>query len=144
MFDVTTGTLTFEHPPVSIKPSLTRDEFLAGPLAVGAQTHVGNEPYHSWKLGQPFRSSGLDLLVVLWFHHQRLTMVSLMDANPRFGVSWDDYSLDKELARKASHDAWLLRSLPPEREYPWGNVWSGYDDKGGFSSIVVRYGCAGN
>jgi hypothetical protein len=84
----------------------------------------------------------LELLVVLWFHGQRLTMISLMDADPRFGTSWTDQSYEKELARKASHDAWLSRALP-QREVSWGSVWSGYDEKGGFSDIVVKYGAAG-
>lgn len=143
MFDPSTGILTFEQPPTMIAPSLTRDAFLNSPLAAGATTHVNNEPYHSWKLRQPVHSSGLDLLAVLWFHHQQLTMLSLMDADPRFGTSWTDDSLEKERARQASHDAWLSRSLARQRNFPWGSVWSGYDDKGGFSSIVVRYAAAG-
>ena len=142
MFDASTGALTFEEPPAVISPSLTRDQFLAGKLAHGATTHVDNEPYHSWKLDGTFRSSGLDLLVVLWFHGQQLTMVSLMNPDPRFGTSWADYSLEKEMARKTSHDAWLSRVLPSPHNLSWGSVWSGYDDKGGFSDIVVRYAAA--
>jgi hypothetical protein len=69
-------------------------------------------------------------------------MISLMDADPRFGTSWTDQSYEKELARKASHDAWLSQALP-QPEVSWGSVWSGYDEKGGFSDIVVKYGAAG-
>jgi hypothetical protein len=143
MFDASTGTLRFEQPPTVIAPSLTRDQFLGSSLADGATTHIANEPYHSWKLNGTFRSAGLDLLVVLWFHGQQLTMVSLMDPDPRFGTSWADHSLEKEMARKASHDAWLSRALPPDRNVSWGSVWSGYDDRGGFSDIVVKYAAAG-
>ena len=139
MFEASTGTLTFEQPPTVITPSLTRDQFLASSLADRATTHVENEPYHSWKLNGTFRSAGLELLVVLWFRDQRLTMVSLMDPDPRFGTSWADRSRAKELARKASHDEWLSRSLTSHRNFSWGSVWSGYDDKGGFSDVRVRY-----
>jgi len=93
--------------------------------------------------GETFRSAGLDLLVVLWFRGQQLTMVSLMDPDPRFGTSWADYSGEKEMARKASHDAWLARALAPDRNASWGSVWSGYDERGGFSDIVVKYAAAG-
>src|SRR4051812_32945152 len=106
MFDASTGTLTFEQPPTVIAPSLTRDEFLGSSLADGATTHVANEPFHSWKLNGTFRSARLDLLVVVWFRGQKLTMVSLMDPDRRFGTSWADHSREKEMARKASHDAW--------------------------------------
>ena len=140
MFDATTGTVTFERPPMVIAPSLTRDQFLGSSLADGATTHIGSEPYHSWKLNGTFRSAGLDLLVVLWFRGQQLTMLSLMDPDPRFGTSWADHSLEKEMARKASHDAWLARSLGRRRVFAWGGVSSDYDDRSGGSSIVIRYG----
>lgn len=142
MFDASTGTLTFETPLVEIAPSLTRDQFLRSSLAEGATTHVANEPDHSWKLKGTFRSAGLDLLVVLWFRGQQLTMVSLMDADPRFGTSWDDASLEKEMARKESHDAWLANALGPQRTFAWGTVWSSYDERGGFSDMGVRYAAA--
>jgi hypothetical protein len=106
-------------------------------------THIGNEPYHSWKLNGTFRSAGLELLVVLWFRGQQLTMVSLMDPDDRFGTSWAEHSLEKEMARKASHDAWLSRVLGPHCKFSWGSVWSGYDERGGFSDIVVKYAAAG-
>lgn len=139
MFDASSGALTFEQPAAVIAPSLTRDQFLGSALAAGATTHVANEPYHSWKLAGTFRSAGLDLLVVLWYHGQQLASISLMDPDPRFGSSWNDHSKEKEMARKASHDAWLSRVLPPSRSFPWGTVWSGYDERGGFSDIRVRY-----
>ena len=143
MFDASTGTLSFEQPLTVIAPSLTRDQFLGTCLADGATTHIENEPYHSWKLNGAFRSAGLELLAVLWFHGQKLTRVSLMDSNPRFGTSWAEHSLEKEMARKASHDAWLSRAHAPHHKVAWGSVRSGYDERGGFSDIVVMYGSAG-
>jgi hypothetical protein len=83
------------------------------------------------------------LLVVLWFREQQLTMVSLMASDPRFGTSWADYSLENEMARKASHDAWLSRVLGPNRNFSWGKVWSAYDERGAFSDMGVKYAAAG-
>jgi hypothetical protein len=142
MLDESTGTLSFEQPAALIAPSLTRDRFLGSSLADGATTHIANEPYHSWKLNGTFRSAGVDLLVVLWFRGPQLTMVSLMDPDPRFGTSWSEHSLEKEMARKASHDAWLSRALPPSLDVSWGSVWSGYDEKAGFSEIIIKYAAA--
>lgn len=139
MFNEQTGVLTFDRPQVSIGPSLTRDEFLLSSLAEGATTLVQNEPHHAWKLGRCFQSLGIELLVALVFRDQELSTMSLMDADPRFGTSWDDASYDKEMARKDSHDVWLSSILPPRGEFLWGKVWSAYDDKGGFSCVIVNY-----
>lgn len=142
MIDARTGNVTFDQPPTVIGPSLTRDQFLASSLAAEATTHVRNEPYHSWQLKGTFRSAGRDLHVVLWFCGQRLIEISLMDSDPRFGASWAEHSLEKEMARKASHDAWLARCLAAQRDFTWGRVWSDYDERGGFSDIRVRYAAA--
>jgi hypothetical protein len=69
-------------------------------------------------------------------------MVSLMDPDPRFGTSWSDHSLQNEMARKASHDAWLSRAVSPQCNDSWGTIWSGYDEQGGFSQILIRYASA--
>lgn len=139
MLDASNGAVVFEQPSVTIRPSLTRDDFLLSPLAAGARTHVQNEPYHSWKLAGEYFSSGHRLLVVLWFHHQRITALSLTDVDPYLGTSWADYSLEKEMTRKSRHDSWLEKSLGAQRKFPWGKVWSGYDERGGFSSIEIAY-----
>ena len=140
MIDRATGTVSFAEPAVSIAPSLTRDEFLAtAVLAAQATTSVANEPYHSWNLGRTYHSAGLDLGVVVGFRGQQLITVSLIDTDPRFGESWADSSEEKELARLASHKAWLRACLGWRRRFRWGSVWCGYDERGGFSSIVIHY-----
>jgi hypothetical protein len=139
MFDTRTGILHFERPSTSIAPWLTRDQFLASSLADGATSHVKNEPHHSWKLKGTFHSMGLELILGLWFRGQQLVIVTLMDPDPRFGTSWAEHSLKREMARKASHDRWLSHSLSEQRAFSWGTVWSDYDVKAGFSDIVVRY-----
>ena len=139
MLDPDRGILSFEQPAVAIAPSLTRDQFLQSDLAADATTHVENEPHHSWRLAPRFRAGAVEFIVVLWFHDQRLVRLTLMDADDRFGTSWAEYSIEKELARKRSHDAWLAASLQSRDEFPWGRVWSDYDERGGFSSITIHY-----
>jgi hypothetical protein len=101
-----------------------------------------NGKYHGWRL-QHCRSAGSEFAVEITFEDQRLMMLVMCDQDPRFGTGWDDYSLEKEMALKASHDAWLTRTLGPQREFSWGKVWSGYEDRSGGSMIVVRYADAG-
>ncbi|HEV2293593.1 MAG TPA: hypothetical protein VGR35_07045 [Tepidisphaeraceae bacterium] len=137
MFDAATGVLTFEQPPVTIAPRLTRDLFANSSMVARATTASDpNGKYHKWRLRQ-CRSAGVAFFVEITFEEQRLMMLMMADENPRFGTSWADHSLEKEMARKASHDAWLTRTLGPQREFPWGKVWSGYEDRSGGSSIVV-------
>ncbi len=59
----------------------------------------------------------------------------------RFGASWDDWSEEKELARKAWHDDWLKRTstITAPRKYVWGRVASSYDERSADSSIEVTY-----
>jgi hypothetical protein len=83
------------------------------------------------------RSADLVFNVSLFFRGERLNIVSLMGIEPCF--SWEDHSEEKEYRRKVLHDAWLAGSLGRRRRYPWGTVWSGYDERGGYSSIDVRY-----
>lgn len=58
---------------------------------------------------------------------------------------WGSWSREREEAARLRHDAWLDERLGrgplwgDTRKFPWGRVWSGYDDRSGGSSIVVRY-----
>ena len=89
--------------------------------------------------------------VGLNFEAERLEGYSLWLVDARYGASWDDYSEDKQLAQRDAHDAWLMAILGPgNREasprgpelrysFPWGDVWSTFDARGGSSSIGVRF-----
>jgi hypothetical protein len=139
MLDVETGTINFRSPGVSIGPALTRSAFLASPLSESSVTIVENEPHHSWKLAGSF-TSAIEFLAALYFYGEELAMVSLADANPKFGVGdWSQWSEEKELARRASHDAWLDEQLGARREFPWGQVFSKYDNRSGASTIGICY-----
>jgi hypothetical protein len=142
MIDRATGTLIFDRPSLEIHPDLTRTAFLASPAFEHAMHWIINEPHHSWRLLDPCIADGVPLNVVLFFHGEQLTMVELADADPKFGTSWNDWSRDKELARHQAHDDWLTLCLGTQRKFPWGTIWSGYDDRAAGSSIIIRYEAA--
>lgn len=96
----------------------------------------------------------------------RVHAVDLVLRAPDDGPDWKNWALDRELARKARHEAWArlafglpLEPLPlaydvdkppvlphditPEHPrtaaYPWGEVGSYCDSKAGFSFLRIRY-----
>src|SRR6185503_16513582 len=139
MIESKTGVLTFSQPAVEIGPTLTRSQFQASPWSKEWEDLVVNEPWHSWRSVKPYQSMSISFAIHLFFHGERLHSVTLGDADPRFGIAWNDWSLEKELKRKASHDEWLEKNLGGGRSYSWGSIISVYDDKAGGSSIRVTY-----
>ena len=53
--------------------------------------------------------------------------------------SWDNWSEEKELQKREHYDKWLTEQLGKKREFSWGTVGAFFDNKGGQSSIVLRY-----
>jgi hypothetical protein len=138
MLDRNTGILRFDQPPLEIAPSLSRSEFLDSSASDGARISVKNEPWCSWVLAGRWHA-GASFAVLLQFCGEQLSAVHLENADPIYGTSWDNWSEEKQLQRKAAHDHWLLACIGSRRVFPWGKVWSGFDPKGGFSSIVIAY-----
>ena len=139
MIDKTTGTIRAPKWDELLSAETTRSDFLASSLAEGAKVHVENEPWCSWNL-KAVEIDDQKWLFTVFFHGQRITTVDIMACSPEFGTSWNDWSEEKEIARKACHDDILKKLLgDPPYEYDWGTVFSGYDAKGGFSSIAVGY-----
>lgn len=134
-----TGTVTLPEIDAFISPSLSRYVFLSTPSFQGASVVVRNEPWCSYDL-PPIPLPETNLYVRFQFHDQRLTDVSLTHSAPQFGSSWADWSEERELARKAFHESWLARELHLSPGYfPWGEIVSCYDAKGGSSFIIIRY-----
>jgi len=51
-----------------------------------------------------------------------------------------DWSRERELDRKAQHDALLSRDLgAPPYAFEWGNILSVFDERSGGSIIIVEY-----
>jgi hypothetical protein len=89
-------------------------------------------------------------LVIVRRRDEKIAQITLIDSDPAFGTSWDDYTEDKELARRAAHDAMLERDLgAPTRidephfykewTLPWGKVISAHDPRGGTTDVQIIY-----
>lgn len=133
-----TGKIFLQNSAVPISPELTREQFLASPLAYGSEVGVQNEPWCSYRLF-PVSVADTQFYIVLQFHSQKLQQVTLCDAHPRFGTSWDDVTEEKLKTQKDQHDQWLkIWSLLPERQ-SWGRVTNSIDPHDNSSSIILSY-----
>jgi hypothetical protein len=142
-FDPSSGTLTTDDGE-QIGPGLTRTEFLASPLAATAEPLSINEPHASWRVARSFGRRPFQL--GLFFEADRLQVVVLAQEDALFGSSWTDWSLEREMARKAAHEAWLATFDPAighSHGYDWGSVQSIYDDRSAGSQIVLNYQFSG-
>jgi hypothetical protein len=127
----------------------TRAAFLSSPLKQTVQSTSDADGWTaSYDLG--VRSlAGVSLSVRVSFAGERLAGCTLVDVDPRFGTSWDDWTEEKQLALRDHHDDWLVSQLgpPPSRapgdelryELPWGTAWSTFDRRGGGCSIGVSF-----
>jgi hypothetical protein len=144
MIDPQTGTLSFEQPAVQVGPALTRGQFLSAAWGREGPDLTAKQPWYSrkfvgCKLPGQYLSASVSFAVWLTFEGRRLRGVELCNGDPAFGTSWDDYSEEKELLRKATHDEWLAASLGERRSFPWGTARSSYDRRGGGNTINLQY-----
>ena len=139
MIHPTTGEIELES-RARIGSSLTESQFLSSPLSRGARALVTDVQQGSYRTARQL-ISGHTFRLILRFHHAKLVIVEMVHVDRHSKVSWDEASDQEEQARKAIHDAWLLRLLgTPPYAYPWGEITSENDPQGGYSRIVVRYG----
>ena len=70
------------------------------------------------------------------------SLAYLAGGEPR---DWAYWTAERERDAVQRHDSWLDATLGRVRpwedgpRFPWGTVWSGYDERSGGSSIVLRY-----
>jgi hypothetical protein len=93
---------------------------------------------------------GRRYLVIVRRRGEGIAQITLVDSDPAFGASWDDYTEEKELARRAAHDVMLERDLgEPTRvdeahfykewTFRWGKVISAHDPRGGSTDVQIIY-----
>ncbi|HRI44282.1 MAG TPA: hypothetical protein PLL78_06920 [Fimbriimonadaceae bacterium] len=138
---------------ITLGSSTSRAEFEASPVFAVASPLVDNPPWKSWSfVGGNVGTARI--LVSAYFEGSALRMIDLVVTDEP-GSTWDEWTTEKEAATKERHDAlcrvWLgnpTEILSSSDEaisgalhyvFPWGKVLSGYDSKGGASSIMVRY-----
>ena len=138
MIDKASGEIRFNS--LHITPAVTRSEFLGCLAEADVSSLVDNPPYRSYST-RVSDAKGAAFSLAAYFMDEELTMLTISVIEDRFGSSWDDWSKEKEFERQETHSRWLETEcgMAPGEEFPWGTVASSYDDKAGFSSIVVRY-----
>ena len=120
MIDEKSGELVIKSIALRIGPRLSRAEFLSLPVGKSARILVKNEPFCSYNIGTP-EISGLIFNVILYFYNELLESVSISSVNDELGISWSDWSEQKELKRKEIHDNWLKNLLGrASSHYKWG------------------------
>lgn len=98
--------------------------------------------------------------VTLRFEGPTLARIDIMLPLAGDEKGWANWTMEGEMSRKASHEAWARhvfgRELEPKQiegiipfevgadyprfaAFPWGEVVSYYDSKGGFAYLCVRY-----
>jgi hypothetical protein len=141
MIEHTTGKIQLPSDGITVGPSLTREQFLRSALASQSSELVRNEPHCSFALPTVrFADHSFDWS--LYFQGSVLRRVSIQCVHAEFGSSWSDWSEERELARKRFHDSLLQSVLGQDwsrQRFSWGSVDSGYDPKGGCSSIGITY-----
>lgn len=123
----------------TITASSTKTQFLMSPLFdMGGWTNERDGWYAAGSIR--LNLSGEEFGASVLFRHEQVHSIGLWIEDPQYGTSWNDYTEEKELARKARHETWLNANVPDWRqEFRWGAIWSGFDTKGGFSSILIQY-----
>ncbi len=86
------------------------------------------------------RSNKIYLRLTFYFNNDMLSSLSfIIDDKQILPNSWDNWSKENELQKKEYFDNWLTKQLGERRKFPWGTVSADFDNKGGFSGIVLRY-----
>ncbi len=79
-------------------------------------------------------------IITFYFDNDILKMlVFIVSDKPIVAGSWDDWNEDEELKNRDYYDEWLTKEIGKDRQFSWGTIGSFYDNKGGFSSIVLNY-----
>lgn len=138
MIHADTGEIEFT-PDLRTGAATTEAEFLRSPLARRAKALTLSPGWSGYRLDRQLLF-GRSFRVTLRFHLGRLVAVELYQVGAVSKMSWDEWSKQEEVERKADHDTWLGSMLGrPPYTYAWGSVSSENDPLGGYSCIVVRY-----
>lgn len=78
--------------------------------------------------------------LTFYFENDILSILSFtIDDKLKPATAWDNWNEKKERQKRIFFDNWLTKQLGKKREFSWGTVGAFYDNKAGFSSIVLRY-----
>jgi hypothetical protein len=78
--------------------------------------------------------------ITFYFDNDVLKMIDFIVSDSFIAQgSWDDWNEDIELQKRVFYNDWLTKEIGNNRQFTWGTIGSYYDNKGGFSSIVLKY-----
>jgi len=92
-----------------------------------------------WYALPPIKVNGEVVIFDICFYEEKIESVSIYISNPQKYGGWSDFSEARQKSRAIDTEAWLSRLGHHVGNYPWGQIWSGYDSKGGSGHGVVRY-----
>lgn len=76
------------------------------------------------------------------FEHALLKSIDFILSPTPYALStdsWDNWSHDEEMDKKDRYDNWLTTQVGGARKFHWGTVSAWFDERGGGSSITLRY-----
>ncbi len=111
-----------------LPPSMTRDDFLSSTLGRSSVARPVHGNIASFEVVSALRGVQ-EATVVISFLDRRLTVADIMLPMAGDEGGWENWSLEREMERKAAHDA-LLRSflgdlkheLRPPRKFRWKDI----------------------
>ena len=93
-----------------------------------------------WYAFPPIEINGGQVVFNLCFFQSKIQSLNISISNQeKYGDSWNDFSEAKEKLRAKDTEKWLSNIGHKVGKYSWGEIWAGYDSKGGFGHGVVRY-----
>ena len=139
MIDIKTGNITFDKDFVINQNS---DFDSVSKMELGETQEIddmGNG--WIWLRIKNISNSGYFFNISFAFKNQILKELSFIVSEKKFDLNpnWTDWSEKDELKKLKKYKNWLNKEIGENREFDWGQIWSNYDPKGGFSSIGLRY-----
>src|SRR5580658_9812129 len=98
MINVGDGTVNFTSPMIDIGRHTERDAFLTSPLFAISKPLNQNAPWSRYSFG-PVTSDGELFAGDICFYSGVVNTISLGSVRPEFGITWNDFSLEKERGR---------------------------------------------
>lgn len=139
MINIQNGELKIAN--LIISPKINKDDFIdvvKKNKLLKAERDMKNS-YH-WYYFNTLQLAGLNMAASVCFYKSNLNIITFSNTDSSLGSSWEDWSKEKELERKNSHNQWLQKVLGnPPYEYDWGSIKSDYDEKSAFSIIMVNF-----
>jgi hypothetical protein len=139
MIDRKTGNIEVASGKV-INPSMSFEEVIRMGLGESqAEKDIGNG--WVWHDVKNVKIDDQYFNISFAFYNNKLNTITLVFSNTKYDSNKgsEPWSEKEELQKAIIFNNWLFAEVGSERTFNWGQAGAGYDPKGGFSSIVIRY-----